>query len=72
MNRYIEKDMEGLKESEFQMDDLELARTLANTMSGNVSEWPQLKPLLIRLVEKIEKLQQYNFHSTRTNGPFSE
>ena len=36
------------------MNDIELARLLANSMSGNVSDWPQLKPLLRRMALLLE------------------
>ena len=34
--------------------DVELAKVLGITLSGHVSEWPQLRPLLIRLAKRIE------------------
>ena len=40
------------------LSDVELARLLSNSLSGQCSEWPQLKPLLIRLADKVEDLER--------------
>lgn len=38
--------------------DAALARALANSLSGQCSEWPQLRPLLRRLADTIEEQQK--------------
>jgi hypothetical protein len=56
------------------MDDIELARQLAaaSTCATRPAEWPQLKPLLRRLADRVERAETVLRKIAIDEGPLEE